>query len=504
MLLTFRQWVRQRFQPQPRVQRRPSRHSFQPRLEHLERREVPATITVKNVLDEAAGTGSVTKGIATSLRAAIEYANSHAGADTINLVKGKVYQVTEGELVIDTAAGEQLTIQGVGGTATIERSGDVQSRLFRIGSNPKDADIAIFNRLKIQGGSTIGEFSFLDETSTPFSGSGGGILNHGTLSLNNSVVTDNFTQSSKFQGGQGGGIYNDGTLTLTNSVVSDNTARGDGFAFEYFSKFAFSSDGQGGGIYNASGGQATINSSTISGNKAVGIDGGTADIFGTFPASDGFGGGLYNAGQMAVTNSTFSSNAALGGNDGLGGDGGSAAGGGIFSPGTGSITNATIASNSANAGTGTTPGTGDGGGIAGNSGSVSVWNTIVGLNKAGVGLDWALLADNNVDGMWGSLGHNLIGFNDDLGAAHGFSPDSDDIVDATDAEIGLDPLGNYGGPTPTHRLKATSLAINAGDNSVYATLKTDQRGSPRKVGLQVDIGAFESPLGGSARGRRWG
>jgi hypothetical protein len=55
----------------------------------------------------------------------------------------------------------------------------------------------------------------------------------------------------------------------------------------------------------------------------------------------------------------------------------------------------------------------------------------------------------------------------------------------------LDPLGNYGGPTMTHRLKAGSPAINAGSNP--DNLTNDQRGPgyARTYGGQTDIGAYE-------------
>jgi hypothetical protein len=55
----------------------------------------------------------------------------------------------------------------------------------------------------------------------------------------------------------------------------------------------------------------------------------------------------------------------------------------------------------------------------------------------------------------------------------------------------LAPLGNYGGPTMTMPPLPGSPAINAGANSVTNTYSTDQRGLPRLVGAQVDIGAVE-------------
>jgi len=59
----------------------------------------------------------------------------------------------------------------------------------------------------------------------------------------------------------------------------------------------------------------------------------------------------------------------------------------------------------------------------------------------------------------------------------------------------LGPLTNNGGSTLTMALLAGSPAIEAGDDSVLGapfSIATDQRGFPRRIGVHVDIGAFES------------
>lgn len=100
---------------------------------------------------------------------------------------------------------------------------------------------------------------------------GGGILNHGTLTLNQSTFNGNMATD------KGGVIYNDGTLTLNNSTLSDNEASDDG-----------------GGIYNSN--LLTVNNSTFSGNTAIDS-----------------GGGIINfQGALTVNNSTFSGNTAIG------------------------------------------------------------------------------------------------------------------------------------------------------------------------------------------------
>ena len=55
----------------------------------------------------------------------------------------------------------------------------------------------------------------------------------------------------------------------------------------------------------------------------------------------------------------------------------------------------------------------------------------------------------------------------------------------------LAPLGNYGGPTQTMPPLPGSPAIDAGSNDATNNFATDQRGLPRLVGPQVDIGAVE-------------
>jgi len=54
----------------------------------------------------------------------------------------------------------------------------------------------------------------------------------------------------------------------------------------------------------------------------------------------------------------------------------------------------------------------------------------------------------------------------------------------------LDPLGNNGGPTPTHALQPNSPGIDAA--ALLDCPATDQRGVPRPQGPRCDIGAYET------------
>jgi hypothetical protein len=105
-------------------------------------------------------------------------------------------------------------------------------------------------------------------------GSGGGIINGGTLTISNSTISGN---AAFF----GGGIFNSGTLTISNSTLSGNTAH------------------YGGGIRNQ--GKLTINNSTLAQNSAGPIQG-----------HGGFGGGIFNyAGTLTINNSSLSGNSGI-------------------------------------------------------------------------------------------------------------------------------------------------------------------------------------------------
>jgi CSLREA domain-containing protein len=127
---------------------------------------------------------------------------------------------------------------------------------------------------------------------------GGGILNFGALTLDNSDVRANTV---------GGGIHNNGgQLTVRNeSAVNANTGA------------------NGGGIYNSAGGTVIVTDSSVDGNTAAAAGGGIYSIAGGTvtvanssvngnAANDGAGGGIYSAadGMVMVTNSTVSDNTA--------------------------------------------------------------------------------------------------------------------------------------------------------------------------------------------------
>jgi hypothetical protein len=375
----------------------------------------PVTVTVTNCDDSGAG----------SLRDATTTA---IPGETIGFQSGLICTIilTSGTLTIGT----DLTIDGTDATIAVDGNGQQQiftGSVFAVNSGVTTT----LNALTIQHGSA-----------NPF---GGGIENHGTLTVTSSTIAHNSALATSLN--RGGGIDNTGTLTLLNSTVSGNTVDGGGLV---------ATDG-GGGISNS--GTLTVTDSTISGNtlRADAGDGARAD-----------GGGINNTGTLTVTNSTISGNSTTANGAGLGIVGGVAEGGGIANSGTLTVTSSTISGNST---TGTAGGAFRAGLFTSNGGTLT--NTLVANSTTGdlggsfIG-SYNLIDDSTISNLSGS--GNI----------------------SAPAQLGT--LGNNGGPTQTIPLLPGSPAIDAGaavgsgpaDNPVPAT---DQRGMAR-VG-EPDIGAYE-------------
>ena len=240
--------------------------------------------------------------------------------------------------------------------------------------------------------------------------------------IDNGVVTGNLAGvPDPFALGDGGGILNEGTLTIVNSTISNNQAYQTG-----------------GGIDNA--GTLIINNSTISDNGAIGGHDGHPW---------GYGGGI--AGNVTISNSTFSGNyASL--------SGGAIAGGGA-------ISNSTLNDNR-------------GGGLS-VSAALEIANTVLKASAS----DHNIVIDG---GTLISRGYNVS------------SDDGDGFLNGPGDQINTDPLlgpmQDNGGPTLTHALLPGSPAINAGNPSFTPPPLHDQRGAPfvRVFNGRVDIGSFET------------
>lgn len=348
-----------------------------------------------------------------SLRQAIIDASN---GDTIEFASGisKII-LTSGEINID----KSLTING-SGADHLTISGNNASRAFHVSSG---------NEVIIQGISiTSCRYTAMD--------GGGAILNVGTLTIANSVLSGN---SAPY----GGAIYNRGALTIVSSTLSRNTA-----------------DTTGGAIFNNNGAM-TITNSMLSGNTA------------------NHAGAIYNEGVMIVTNSTLSANTAL--------DGG---GGAIFNNnGVLTITNSTLSGNTAI----------NVGGAICTTAILKVSFTSIAENKSlfGAGIynnqltvtiKNSIIANNTGGNYSGTNMISALGVNFDTdGTCPGFTQVTSDALK-------LGPLAlNTPGKTETHSLLSGSVAIDSVTDCTDAdgnAVTIDQRGISRSQ-LTCDAGSYE-------------
>ena len=543
-----------------------------------------------------------------SLREAVADANETPGDDTIHLPAG-IYELTldwwgaaaeYGSLNI-TQEDQTTTILGAGRDVTIIDA----TKLRTVGVNNPDRVFSVsyhaglqLVELTVTGGFTENSLSshrdgggiwngngYLTVTDCLIEGNvaggnGGGIANHyGTATITNTIVRDNNTDPPEYTtNGYGGGIYNSGTMTITNSTIETNASnsgggiasekvldsypplieitdstitgnsawRGGGVANLEESEMSISesvissndalrnwdttgSSNRGGGIWNGFGGTLTILDSTVIGNEV----GATRAIH---PA-DGGGGGIANLLATLVMNgTTVSGNSATcdqlqPGDPNLCGRGG----GVINAGGDASISNSTISGNVVTLLNSTHEpylGGGGGGGLAHMPHRVgaNVWcaftvleSTTITGNTAdhGGGIDtrWeTLFGDFYYIPEWevehlvfecpflyvnnAIVSENTTTVTAGTGDCWGnYTSDGYNLVgegtgcpitgtgDIAAADPFLRPLANNGGETETHELLLGSPAIDTGDNSNCPA--TDQRGITRSQGAVCDIGAFE-------------
>ncbi len=207
-----------------------------------------------------------------------------------------VYNIlTDGYVVFDNPYGVSVTVTGNGQAVTIIQGGEAFD-------GEEYADVQV---LGISAASVTFSDLTIEDGYAPQCG--GGILNSGgTVTVNDSAISDNQTFPGLSQ--NGGGICNlNGTFNLNDSNVLGN------LAYE-----------NGGGIYN-SGGIVQITGSLISDNQAVGLDGAgiyNAAVGGTnmwlfdgtsvidnLAGTDG--GGIYNGNFLEVLQSEVAGNTAF-------------------------------------------------------------------------------------------------------------------------------------------------------------------------------------------------
>lgn len=267
---------------------------------------------------------------------------------------------------------------------------------------------------------------------------GAGVFASGDIRIENCVIRENHgCTDDRVNPLYGGAIYfQNGELSVVDSIIRDNTCRyGDGSAIAL-------------GWTPGAGTRALVESTTMTGND------GASTLIGApcigFPSAtlDAEGDA---ANRLTVVNTTISGNR----------------GRGVVVYGClVSLENATITGNS-------------GAGLRTRWGATLIAShSIVGPHETEVDCE---LAGGNAR----SLGHNL-----DTDCTCRFTHPTD----LPPADPILLPLGDYGGPTPTHALHPDSPAIDAGS---HACLPTDQRGFPRPFDgdfdgdPRCDIGAFE-------------
>ncbi|MEM9537125.1 MAG: choice-of-anchor Q domain-containing protein [Cyanobacteria bacterium P01_E01_bin.45] len=434
-------------------------------------------------------------------------ANANLGADEIvfdSTLAGEIITLETGELIIT----DDLTIDGSNG---ITIDGNQSSRIFNIDDGNDDVEKNItldgltiangrvddetgggihnlenltasnstitgnnaFGNIDIGNshgdgggifnGGTVSIFDSIISDNRAGYGIGGGIANDGTATIVNSYVTDNFTSYD-----YGGGVGNEGTLTITDSTINDNSAN-------WF----------GAGIFNGTDAVATVTNSIIDSNNSYYARGGGILNYGEMYVSgsaivdnvlndSGFtvprGAGVLNTGTVTISNSTLSGNVANADTQ-IGAY--PAYGGGLYNLGTATLKNSTISGNSVS------KSLGKGGGIYNKEGVINLASTIVGDN---------ISSDNNPD---------IINNEGTVSAQFSLIEDGVITEDLGNNIIGIDPeldpagLQDNGGPTPTIALQPNSPAIDAGSNP--DSLDFDQRGESfdREINGQADIGAFE-------------
>ncbi len=262
-----------------------------------------ATRTVDNNSDNSGLTACAAAANDCSLRGAISGA---ASGDTIDFDAGvfaSAQTITLGGTSNPLIINKNLIINGTGADK-LTVSGNNANLVFDVRNFT-----VVLSGMTVTGGNGT---QFLNGTTAP----GGGIINTGTTTISDCVITGNQTAPTN---SYGGGIYNNGgTLTIVGTTISNNIARFNAFS-------------NGGGISSQIG-TLIVTNSTISGNivnSTAGGNGGGIELF---------------SGNLIVTNSTISNNTVNTTN--------TSAGGIMIGSGTATIRNSIVA---ANVGNGTYP-----------------------------------------------------------------------------------------------------------------------------------------------------
>ena len=262
-----------------------------------------------------------------------------------------------------------------------------------------------------------------------------------------------------------GGILNNGSLTLEDCIVRDNRV---GAATNEFWK-------GGGGIYSGDGSTLVLRRCTIRGNTTQLVDGGGVYVFfNTTVTVDAttiegntagnVGGGIRSLGNVTIVNSTLS------GNTSTAWYGGAA----FHTDGVMEMLNSTVTGN-----------------ISHPSGPAALFVGTFTSAGATLRLTNSIVAGNTSAGCFaGFFGSGTVVL---ASGGHNVASDGTCNLVATGDRPGTDPLlgplADNGGPTATHFLLPGSPAIDAANPAVCPPI--DQRGVARPQGAGCDVGSVE-------------
>jgi hypothetical protein len=226
-----------------------SSRSARPRLEVLEDRTLPSTLTVLNLLDDGSAGSLRSIVAAASPGDTVHFAPGLSGTLTLNPSQGQI--VLSSNVNIVGPGANQLTIDGGGATRLFQiqytATATFSGLTFAHGVTSGDlgAGAGIDNA---GGAATFNNCVFTNNVEQQFSDGGAIASNGGTLILNDCSLVNNTAID-----GSGAAIFQvGGTLQLTNTTIADNHAGPNSI---------------GGGLC-INGATATITACTISGNSA--------------------------------------------------------------------------------------------------------------------------------------------------------------------------------------------------------------------------------------------
>jgi predicted outer membrane repeat protein len=447
-----------------------------------------------------------------ALRDAIASANSNAqapgshcqagsGADTITFGASVTPQIILNNAL--PVIQSNVTIQGPGSThLDIHRSNAAPN----FGILEVDTGTAAISGLKVSNGNTTGNGGGIDivfpaiaslddvRVNNNAAVNGGGIAATGTLSIDNSFVTNNAAGAAgPTPSVSGGGLFSNTALTIDHTTISNNQATA--------TSTGTIASALGGGIVLGGSVAQTVDRSTIADNTATatggssfaraegaGIEGGpsltvrrstisgnAASATGNTTSNVARGGALdlENSGTYAIDRVTITGNSvSVSGTDPI------ALGGGIFAVLAPNSANATITSSTITANSASSA-------VAANAEGGTYKNTIISAPQPSG-------ASSCVTALSTSAGYNI-----DSGTSCAFTQPTDH--QSTDPMFAPAGLTDNGGPTETIQILGTSPAIDQGVSSPGELTDQRERSRPSDFGAianapggdGTDIGAFE-------------